>query len=223
MTSRRRILLVEDHPIMREGVAAWIDRQPDLQVCGQAGDASDAFGMLETLAPDLVVADLELPGRSGLELIKDISAFDPELPVLILSMHDETIFALRTLRAGAHGYVMKKAGGDELVAAIRAVLGGRKAFSSEVTQQVIEDVAGRRRGHRSPLAMLTDREFEIFQMIGSGRATKEIARQLNLSHKTVDAHRTNLRQKLKIKSLPELIRFSVEYSRGESGLPGGLP
>jgi DNA-binding NarL/FixJ family response regulator len=220
-SARRRILVVEDHPLMREGIVTWIRREKDLDVCGEAGEASQALGAVEKLKPDLVLTDFSLPGRSGLELLKDILALDPDLPVLVLSMHDEQDYAMRTLRAGARGYVMKSAGGAQVIAAIRDVLAGHRAFSTAVTEQIMDDMAGRVRGHHSPLAVLTDREFEIFQLVGLGRTTNQIAKQLHLSSKTVEVHRLNIRRKLKIKSAPELIRFAVHQAQREARELGG--
>jgi DNA-binding NarL/FixJ family response regulator len=211
----RRILGVEDHPLMREGIVTWIRREKDLEVCGEAGEASQALSVVERLKPDLVLTDFSLPDRSGLELLKDILALDPDLPVLVLSMHDEQIYAMRALRAGARGYVMKNVGGAKLVAAIREVLAGHRAFSSAVTEQMMDDMAGRAHGHHLPLAVLTDREFEVFQLVGLGRTTGQIAKQLHLSGKTVEVHRLNIRRKLKIKSAPELIRYAVEQAHRE--------
>jgi DNA-binding NarL/FixJ family response regulator len=213
---RHQILLVEDHPLMREGIATWIAREPDLEVCCQAGSAAEALRILEKFMPDAVVLDVNLPGRSGLELLKDLKALYPQLRVLMLSMFDEDIYALRTLRAGAQGYVMQKSGGDQVVAALREILAGRRFFSPEVTAQIMDDFAGREHGHRSPLGALTDREFEIFQLLGNGRTNKEIARQLGISQKTVESHRLAVRHKLKIKSTPELIRRAVQYMQPES-------
>lgn len=210
----KRILIVEDHPLMREGIANWIDHDPDLEVCAQAGTAAEALGTMEKLKPDLVLCDITLAGRNGIELVKDLRALNPELPVVMLSMHDESVYALRAARAGASGYVMKRAGGAEVVAAVKQVLAGGTAFSSGVSKQMLEDLTGRARGRQSPLAILTDREFEVLQLLGEGRTNREIAAQLNLSPKTVEVHRVNIRNKLKLKSTPELIRYAVHYAEG---------
>lgn len=212
----KRILIVEDHPLMREGIANWIDHDPDLEVCAETGTAAEALEAMEELKPDLVLCDITLAGRNGIELVKDLKALNPELPVVILSMHDESVFALRAARAGASGYVMKRAGGAEVVAAVKQVLAGGTAFSSGVNKQMLEDFAGRARGRQSPLAVLTDREFEVLQLLGEGKTNREIAAQLNLSPKTVEVHRVNVRNKLKLKSTPELIRYAVHYAEGEN-------
>jgi DNA-binding NarL/FixJ family response regulator len=201
---------------MREGIANWINHDPELEVCGEAGSAAEALRATEKLKPDLVLCDITLAGRNGIELVKDLKALDSELPVVMLSMHDESVYALRAVRAGARGYVMKKAGGAEVVAAVKQVLAGGTAFSTGVAGQILDEFAGRARGRQSALAVLTDREFEVFQLLGEGQTNREIARQLNLSPKTVEVHRVNLRNKLKLKSTPELIRYAVHYAQADT-------
>lgn len=216
-TLPRRILIVDDHPLMREGIAKWIGYDPALEVCGEAGTIPEALKAIENLHPDLVLCDVVLVGRSGLELLKEVQDTRPELPVVMLSMHDEAIYALRSLRAGARGYLMKDTGGAEVLAAVKQVLAGGTAFGVGVTRQLLEDFAGRQRGRRSPLAVLTDREFEILEMLGEGKTNREIASHLNLSPKTVETHRVNIRHKLHIKSTPELIRYAVQCAEQSSG------
>jgi DNA-binding NarL/FixJ family response regulator len=220
---RKRILVVDDHPLMREGVAQWIKRTPDLAVCGEAESTAQAISLVERLKPDLVLTDISLAGRSGLELIKDLGALRPGLPVLVLSMHEESIYAGRALRAGARGYVMKRAGGDRVIEAIREVLQDRIAVSPEMTTHLLEEYTGRRtHAGRTALRNLTDREFEIFQLLGEAKTNREIAAQLHLSPKTVETHRVNLMRKLKIRNLANLIRFAVQYAAVEAtGEPGG--
>jgi DNA-binding NarL/FixJ family response regulator len=213
----KRILVVDDHPLMREGVIQWIQRAPDLEVCGEAESASQALGLTEKLKPDLVLTDISLTGRSGLELIKDLRAARPGLPVLVLSMHDESLYAGRALRAGARGYVMKRAGGDRVVEAIREVLGGRIALSTEMATNLLEEYSGRHaHSRRVPLPNLTDREFEVFQLIGEAKSNREIAEQLHLSVKTVETHRINLARKLQLKSAAALLRFALQYVEREA-------
>jgi DNA-binding NarL/FixJ family response regulator len=220
---RKRILMVDDHPLMREGVARWIEGTPDLDVCGEAESAAQAITLVEKLKPDLVLTDISLPGRNGLELIKDLQALRPALPVLVLSMHEESLYAGRALRAGARGYIMKRAGGDRLVEAIREVLRGRIALNPEMATHLLEEYSGRQsRSGRTALPHLTDREFEIIQLLGEAKSNREIADQLHLSIKTVEAHRMNLMRKLKLKNLPELLRFALQYFEKEaSGGWGG--
>jgi DNA-binding NarL/FixJ family response regulator len=214
---RKGILLVDDHPLMREGVAQWIQRAPELEVCGQAESAAEALSLVEKLNPDLVLADISLTGRNGLELIKDLGALQPDLPILVLSMHDESLYAGRALRAGARGYIMKCAGGDRVVEAIREVLQGRIAVSPEMATRLLEDYSGRRsRSGRTTLPNLTDREFEVFQLCGEAKSNREIAEQLRLSPKTVETHRMNLTRKLKVNTPAELLRLALQYTEKES-------
>jgi DNA-binding NarL/FixJ family response regulator len=192
----KRILVVDDHPLMREGVARWIQGAPDLDVCGEAESAAQALSLTEKLKPDLVLTDISL---------------------LVLSMHEESLYAGRALRAGARGYIMKRAGGDRVVAAIREVFQGRIAVSPEMATHLLEEYSGRRsRSGRTSLPSLTDREFEVFQLLGEARSNREIADQLHLSIKTVEAHRMSLARKLKLKTAAELLRFALQYTEKES-------
>ncbi len=209
-----RILVIEDHPLMREGISTWISHDPELELCGEASSAEEGLSAVSRLKPDLVLSDITLTGRSGLELIKDLKAVDPDLPVVMLSMHDESVYALRAMRAGARGYVMKKAGGAEVVSSIKEVLAGGSAFSRSVTNQIVAEFSGREQGHHSPVAALTDREFEILQLYGSGKTSGEIARTLHLSPKTVGAHRSSICQKLQLNSTAEVVRYAVQYFEG---------
>jgi DNA-binding NarL/FixJ family response regulator len=212
-----RILIVDDHPLMREGVANWINREPDLEVCGEADTASEALLAIQNLRPDLVLTDIALPGRNGLELIKDVQALNPMLPVVVLSLHDENLYAGRALRAGARGYVMKRAGGERVVSAIREVLRGRMALNPDMAIRLLEEYSGRRpRAMQSTLSALTDREFVVFGLLGEGKTNKEIAGELHLSHKTVESHRLNICRKLKLKTTAELIRYAVQYAEKEA-------
>lgn len=210
---RKRVLLVEDHPLTREGLSRWINSEPDLEVCGEAGSGPQAISAVEQLQPDVVVTDISLPAGNGLELIKDLRVRHPNLPVLVLSMHDESVYAGRVLRAGARGYIMKCAGGAGVVHAIREVLQGRLAFSPETTFHLLGGSGPRSsRSGRTELQHLTDREFEILQLLGEAKSNGEIARQLRLSIKTVQTHRINLAHKLKIHSAAELLRFALQYA-----------
>lgn len=216
-TGKKRILVVDDHPLMREGVAQWIQRTPDLEVCGEAESAAQALSLAAKLKPNLVVTDISLTGRNGLELIKDLHALDPKLPVLVLSMHDESLYAGRALQAGARGYLMKRAGGDRVVESIREVLAGRIALSPEMATHLLEEYAGRRsQSGRTVLPNLTDREFEILQLLGEAKTNREMAAQLSLSPKTVETHRMNLMRKLKLRNAAELLRFALQYAEPES-------
>jgi DNA-binding NarL/FixJ family response regulator len=215
--ARKRILVVDDHPLMREGVAQWIQRAPGLEVCGQAESVAQALSLAERLKPDLVLTDISLTGRDGLELIKELRALRPELPVLVLSMHEESLYAGRALRAGARGYIMKRAGGERVVEAIREVFQGRIAVSPAMATHLLEEYAGRRsHSPRVPLPHLTDREFEVLQLVGEVKSTREMAEQLHLSRKTVETHRVNLMRKLKLKNAAELLRFALQYVEKEA-------
>jgi DNA-binding NarL/FixJ family response regulator len=209
---RKRVLLVDDHPFMRAGLAQLIERQPDLQVCAEAGNPSEALQAIAQTRPDLILTDLTMPGRSGLEFVKDVVAQDAALSVLVISMHDEVVYAERALRAGARGYIMKEAGGEALLAAIRQVLRGDVYVSPRMSARILEGLSARKpRGSSSPIEKLTDREFEVFQLIGQGKSTREIAAQLHLSSKTVDVHRSNIKQKLELKDATALIRHAVRW------------
>ncbi len=214
---KKSILIVDDHPMMRQGLAQLIGAEPDLRVGGEAQNAEEALDAVKTLKPDLVLADITLPGKNGLELIKDFQAWEPSLPILVISMHDESLYAERVLRAGGRGYVMKQEGGKKLMEAIRQVLEGKIYVSEKMSALILEIFSGRRGSSEgSPVESLTDREFEVFQQIGQGMGTRQIAEKLHLSVKTVDVHRANVKKKLKLDSASELIRFAVRWteSRG---------
>jgi DNA-binding NarL/FixJ family response regulator len=207
---RRRLVIVDDHPIVREGLVQQINRQPDLVVCAEASNVSQAWAAVEKHQPDLVLVDINLPGRSGLELIRDLRTHAPAVPTLVLSMHDESVFAERVLRAGGRGYVSKEAGGDELVAAIRRVLSGQIYVSESVSTRLLDSLSGKHPVRTvSPVDQLTDRELEVFTLIGQAKETKEIARRLHMSGKTVEAHRAAIKRKLKLNTGPELTRHAV--------------
>jgi DNA-binding NarL/FixJ family response regulator len=211
-SARKRILLVDDHPFMRAGLGQLIDRQPDMVVGGEAGNPVEAFQQLARTPPDLVLTDLTMPGRSGLEFIKDLRAAHADVAILVISMHDEGVYAERVLRAGARGYIMKEAGGENLLAAIRQVLRGEVYVSPRMSARILNALsAGRPRGSHSPIEQLTDREFEVFQLIGQGRSTRDIATQLHLSPKTVDVHRSHIKEKLALRDTTALIRHAVRW------------
>jgi DNA-binding NarL/FixJ family response regulator len=219
-SSRKRILLVDDHPMTRAGMAQLINKQSDLVVCGEAGNPAEALDQIARCGADLLVTDLTMPGRSGVEFIKDIAALHPTLPILIVSMHDEFIYAERALRAGARGYIMKEAGGENLLAAIRQVLSGQIYVSPRMSAAILENVSGRKpRGSHSPIEKLSDREFEVFQLIGQGLTTKAIAKQLGLSPKTVDVHREHIKEKLEIGDATSLIRHAVRWVETQNQSP----
>ena len=211
-TAKFRLLLVDDHRSVLRGYQLMLDAEPDLTVCAMATSAAEAISAVERARPDLVVTDLTLQGRGGIDLIKDLLALHPDLRILVCSMHDEMLYAERALRAGAKGYVMKDADGATFVTAIRRVLGGQVYMSENLAARVLDAFTGTRpRGSNSPLEKLSDREFEIFRLFGEGKTAKEIAGQLNLSPKTVSVHRDHIKEKLKFATSAEMIRQAVRY------------
>jgi DNA-binding NarL/FixJ family response regulator len=209
---KQRVVLVDDHPMMRQGTAQLIHQQKDLMVCCEAATAAEAMRRIDSDPPDLAIVDVSLEGSSGLELIKDLRVRHPEVRVLVLSMHDESLYAERMLRAGARGYVMKQAGGETLMTAIRQVLSGRVYLSDQMSARLLDALTERRpRASHSPIEKLSDREFEIFQLVGEGKSTHEIAQQLHLSPKTVDTHRGRIKEKLQLKSVTALVRHAVRW------------
>lgn len=214
--ARKRVFILDDHPIFRAGLVQQINRAPGLEVCGEAGTAGDALRSLEKLKPDILLADLNLPDKSGIELIKDLQTLMPGLPALVLSMHDESFYAERVLRAGGRGYVAKQAGFDILLEAIQRVLSGRVYVSEHITDRIFDAFSGQRPLSAEPsVTHLTDRELEVFNLIGMAVETHEIARRLHMSFKTVEAHRANIKRKLKLTTAAELMRHAVLWA--ESG------
>jgi len=210
--SKRRILLVDDHAIVREGFAEVIKTHASLTVCGEAESAAEAMTAVERLKPDLVVVDLSLQGGSGLDLIKNLKSLHPLLPMLVLSMHDEAVYAERALRAGALGYVMKRQDSATLLRAIREVLEGRIFLSPVMRERMLQKVAGgMTQTTDSGAVKFTDRELEVLQLIGEGRTTRQIAQKLHLSISTVETHRAHIKEKLNVGNGPELIRAAVEW------------
>lgn len=205
-----RICLVDDHPILREGLAQLLNQQPDFDVCNQSSTLSQALQAIDKLKPDIVLVDIGLHGANGIELIKFIKAKHCDLPTLVLSMHDETLYADRALRAGARGYIMKQSSVEEVIEAVRKVLRGEKYLSRQMQERMIETLGGKAQGCGSRLEHLSDRELEVFQAIGSGLGTREIAERLKVSIKTVETHRAHLKEKLGVHSGLELIRLAVD-------------
>ena len=208
--SRHRILIVDDHPMMREGLRTLISRERDLIVCGEAETAGQALDAVAKLKPDLVLADITLPGPNGIELIKDICALQQGMLILVISMHDESLYAERVLRAGARGYIMKQESGPTMMQAIRQVLAKRIYLSDKMSARILEYVVGKRT-EASPIKRLSDREWEVFQLIGRGRSTVQIAEELHLSPKTVEAHRAHVKEKLDLRTMTELVSFASRW------------
>jgi DNA-binding NarL/FixJ family response regulator len=206
------LFLVEDHPVTREGFAQLINYQPDLEVCGQAGTAAKAITGIEELAPDLAIVDISLTESNGLELIKQLKSRCPSLPVLVLSTHDEALYAQRAVRAGARGYVMKQAPTREVMNAIRAVLGGDLYLSDPMRSRLVrEHLDGPKREQGTEVEGLSDRELEIFDLIGHGDTTRRIATKLHVSVSTVETHRAHIKEKLSLRNAMELVRRAVEW------------
>lgn len=186
--------------------------EPDLIVCGEAENAAQAMAAIERLQPDLVLMDMGLPDKSGLDLLKDVRVIHPDLPVLIISMHDETLYAERVLRAGGRGYIMKQAGPDKIIEAIRKALNGGIYVSERTSALILDNITGiRAKDTGASVGKLTDREFEVLRLIGHGREPHDIARQLHLSIKTVDTHRGHIKEKLGLKNGTELIHYAVRW------------
>lgn len=217
----KTILLVDDHPIMRHGLAQLIQMEPGLCVCGQAGSCAKGIAALEKLKPDLAIVDLTLPDRHGLELVKDIQAMFPGTQTIVLSMHDENLYAERALRAGARGYIMKETAAESLVTAIKRVLGGGIYVSDAMSSIMLEQVSGQRGKSRSTgVDQLSDRELEVLELIGSGKASKHIAETLGISARTVEAHRAHIKEKLSLTDGAALVRYAVQWAEGRVAARG---
>ena len=209
----RRVLLLDDHPMTRYGMARLIEQEPDLVVCGEAENSHSALAAVKAHKPEVVLVDLTMPGGEGIEFIKDMRALHPEVAVLVVSMHDEEVYAQRALRAGSRGYIMKSEGGEQLVKAIRQVLGGKIYLSEKMAGKVLEVFSGQRdRGETTTLDKLSDREFEVFRLLGQGLTTREIGQRLRLGTKTVDTHRLHLRQKMGFKTSAALIKHAIQWA-----------
>jgi DNA-binding NarL/FixJ family response regulator len=213
LPNRRRILIVDDHPLLRKGIAALINQAPDLLVAGEASDAQGALDALAESSYELVTVDISLPGTDGIELVRMIRQRYPRVPALVLSMHDETLFAERALRAGAMGFIMKQEPAETILHAIRRVLEGHTHVSERITTRMLKKLTStvKEPGPRS-LDCLSDRELTIFRMIGEGRTTRQIAEELHVSVKTVESHRAHLKEKLGVSSGAELVRCACVWS-----------
>ena len=214
----KRIVIVDDHPLFRKGLQELIHSDKSFAVCGEAGNAPEAIDMTRKLHPDLVIVDLSLPGANGIELIKNIRAEFAQLPILVLSMHDESLYALRAMRAGADGYVMKHEAMANVVQAIHEVFNGRPYLSPAMAAQVITKFAQRRAEDEvDAVERLSDRELEILELIGKGNEVREIANMLHLSPKTVETHRAHIKDKLDLKNSREVARFALQWLQAREG------
>lgn len=211
------IVLVDDHPLLRKGLGRTIEEEVDLHVVGQMDSAEEALDEIEDLSPDLAIVDISLPGMSGLELLKHLESRAPDVQTLVVSRHDEGLYAERCIRAGARGYVMKQEAGDVIVEAIRKVLNGRIFVSEEINERLLQSMAqgGRERIMQSPLEVLSDRELEVFELTGEGLSTREIAERLHLSVKTIESYRARIKNKLNFDSANELMKHAVQWVGSE--------
>lgn len=210
-TGKARLLVVDDHPIIRQGIAAMINRQDDMCTCGEAADVAEALKLIETCKPELAIVDLSLKEDNGIELIKDIKVRRPDTKVLVLSMKDEALFAERALRAGAQGYIMKEAATENVLTAIRQVLEGGVYLSEKMSARLLSKLVGGRQGADQGIQALSDREMEVFEYIGQGLPTREIAEKMHLSVKTVETYRANIKSKLHIHSAAELVQHAIQH------------
>lgn len=206
-----RILIVDDHPLVRKGMTALISQEADLAICGECGEMEEALQLAEQLRPDLVIVDITLKSGHGLELIKQLAAAQPEIRMLACSMHDESLFAERCLRAGASGYLNKEAASSQVIDAIRAVREGKTFVSAQLAERLVSRLVGGGSAHDSPIDSLTDRELEVFGLIGRGQTTRQIAERLHLSTKTIESYRENIKAKLSLKNAAELNRHAVQW------------
>jgi DNA-binding NarL/FixJ family response regulator len=217
-TKKYSVLLVDDHPIVRQGLALLIDRERDLLVCGEAEGAHSALQAIAALRPDVVVLDISLNGRDGLDVLKEIRTITTTLPVLILSMHDESIYAERAMRAGANGYIMKQEATEKVLVAIRRILQGEVYLSDRLTSSMLQQfVHGAPAAKGSPLLNLTDRELEVFRLIGEGRGTRQIADELHLSVKTIESYQAHLKEKLALRNARELVQHAIKWTATLNG------
>ena len=211
-------MIVEDHPIFRKGLADLINEEIDMEVCGDAEDVPTAKKVVDKLRPDMVIVDLTLKGASGLELIKYLHEREPGLPILVLSMHDEAAYAERALKAGARGYIMKQEMTAKVTTSIRQVLHGKMSFSDDIVESILGRVAVNAAPvPRDPVSTLSDRELEVFSLIGRGIGRAEMASMLNVSIKTIGSYREKIKEKLRIRSSPELVKRAVEWVRSQDG------
>jgi len=210
-----RIFVVDDHPIVRQGLTLLIDRESDLMVCGEAEEAQSAMQKIPGSRPDILIVDISLTGPDGLELLKNIRLKYPSLPVLILSMHDESIYAERALRAGANGYIMKQEATEKVLVALRRILNHEIYVSERIANEMLQHYIGGSTATQSPIAGLTDRELEVFRLIGDGHGTRQIAEELHLSVKTVESYQAHIKEKLSLHSARELMQHAIQWNISE--------
>ncbi len=209
---KRTVFVVDDHPLLRQGLAMLINREPDLTVCGEAEEAMAAMKAIAKSRPDIVIADISLNGPDGLDLLKNLRSLCPDLPVLILSMHDESIYAERALRARANGYIMKQEATDQVLVAVRRILDDKIYLSNRMANKLLQQyMSGRTAETDSRLAALSDRELEVFRLIGEGLGTRQIADVLHLSMKMVESYQAHLKEKLSLRTGRELMQHAIQW------------
>jgi len=213
MAALGRIFVVDDHPVVREGLAAQIANEPGLTICGEASDVAEALASIATTQPDVVVVDISLKTGNGIDLVKRLKARDPGIRILVWSMHDEGLYSERALRAGALGYIKKDCAGRQVIEAIRSVLDGKLYLSPEVSAKLLARVVGRdpTQNSSSPVEALTDRELEAFSFLGNGLTTKQVAEKMHVSPKTVETYRARIKEKLNLKNATELMQHAVQW------------
>ena len=212
MSQKIKILLVDDHPLVREGLANLIHQQPDMEICGEAGSQPQALQLIGASRPDIAVVDISLENGSGLDLMKSIKAMHPTVAMLALSMHDESLYAERALRAGARGYLMKREAAKKVIQGIRAVLAGQLFVSEKIAAMMAERFVDGRTAVQSPVEILSDRELEVFQLLGRGQSTRQIAEHLNVGFKTVQAYCARIKEKLQLANATELLRSAMQWN-----------
>jgi len=216
LVAKKTVLVVDDHPLMRQGLALLINQQQDMVVCGEAEEAQAAMQAIARQKPDILILDISLNGPDGLEVLKSIRASDPGLPVLILSMHDEAIYAERALRARANGYIMKQEASEKVLVAIRRILNGDLYLSDRMSNKMLQQfIGGAPSMIQSRIAALSDRELEVFRLIGEGRTTREIADEMHLSIKTVETYQAHIKEKLALRTGRELIQHAIQWKINE--------
>jgi DNA-binding NarL/FixJ family response regulator len=213
LPGKKRVFVVDDHPIVRQGLALLINQESDLTVCGEAEDMQSALNSVVSARPDVLIVDISLTGPDGLELLKHVRIKCPTIPVLILSMHDESIYAERALRAGANGYIMKQEATDRVLVALRRILSGETYVSDRIAKNMLQHyLRGANVTAYSPISGLTDRELEVFRLIGEGHGTRQIAEELHLSVKTVESYQAHIKEKLSLKSARELVQHAIQWT-----------
>lgn len=218
METKIKVLLVDDHPLVREGLVNLINQQPDMAICGEAGNETQALEMIGRLLPDVAVVDISLETGSGIELLKNIKAYHPGVQCLVLSMHDENLYAERALHAGARGYIMKREAAKKVIAGIQAVHAGQLYVSEKIAAVMAEKfVGGKTTANASPIEALSDRELQVFELLGNGQSTRQISENLHVGFKTVQAYQARIKEKLQLANASELMRAAIRWNETKQG------